>query len=82
MPVIYQGELYCDDCGKEIESILRRREKEAHDHYCRSDSEEWQVETKSILNDDGLSERCFSTAECPNGERVNGRRIGQLLTEC
>lgn len=79
MPFIYQADVWCDDCGREIKEILRKQEKATHDHYYRDDSDMWPIETDSCSDEADSPQHCAGYQECPNAERFDGRLVGQFL---
>ena len=79
MTYMYQAALYCDDCGKEMQQILRKKEKMTHDRFSRDDSEEWPIDVTSLSDESDSPQHCDSMSECPNSERYGDLKVGQFL---
>jgi hypothetical protein len=78
---VYQSEVWCDDCGKQLCDALRDAGKAPENELDETsfDSDDFPKEASDDDNSDSPT-HCASNEDCLNHERLSdGRRVGAIL---
>lgn len=80
MSYIYQSDIYCDDCGKDIRQRLREEAKKRNEKLEIETSDEYPQSCDGLSTESDQPEHCGSHDDCLNAWTLeDGTKVGMFL---